>query len=265
MKNTSLDDLVFENRNKSYGAYMLRHLYEKHIVVSVFITASLFTTMLGGPMIIKAFMPEKAFDGPRMVTVETIEIPSIDPSLPPPPPLPQIEPPKISSLKFVPPEIKPDELVLTNEKIATQDELKDKTIADQTIKADTLTLNVSNTSENLNNAIGDSDDQGFMSVSRGAEFTGGDLAKFIKSKLIYPQMAKAAEIQGTVVVSYEVSPEGRVENVKVLKGLTSTCDAEAVRVVKSLDGLYKPGIQAGRPVKQTFKLPVKFNLDLVGY
>jgi protein TonB len=264
MENKSLDDLVFENRNKTYGAYLLRHLYGKHVYVSGFITAALFTTLLGGPMIIRAFMPASAVTIPEVVTVETIEIPSIDPSLPPPPPLPKIEPPKISSLKFIPPEIKPDIEVVTNEKIATQDELKDQAIADQTVKADSTSLNAT-ASDNTNDALGDGDDMGFMAVSRGAEFTGGDIRKFIQAKLVYPQIAKAAEIQGTVVISYEVSPSGKVENVKVLKGLTTACDEAAIKAVKAMDGMYKPGLQAGRPVKMTFKIPVKFNLDEVGY
>jgi periplasmic protein TonB len=264
MENTSLDDLVFENRNKSYGAYLLRHLYEKHVLVSVFITGSLFITLLGGPVIIKSFLPEEAVVMPKMVSVETIEIPSIDPNVKPPP-LPKIEPPKISTLKFVPPEIKPDELVNPNEKVATQDDLKDKAISTETVKVDSSSLNQTIANENLNNAIGDGDEEGFMAVSRDAQFTGGDLNKYLKKNMVYPPSAKAAEIQGSVVVSYEVSPEGKIVNVKVLKGLTSACDAEAIRVVKSLDGLYKPATQGGHAIKRTFKLPIKFNLDQVDY
>jgi periplasmic protein TonB len=260
MRNTSLDDLVFEHRNKAYGAYMLRHLYGKHIYVSVFITASLFATLLGGPMIVRAFLPEKAAEAPEMVTVETIEIPSIDPSLPPPPPLPQIEPPKISSLKFIPPEIKPDEQVVANEKSATQDELKDNVISDQTVKADSVSLNT-NINENKNDGLGDGEDLGFMSVQRGAEFTGGDLRKFLQSKLIYPQMARAAGIEGKVYLSFEVSPDAKIINVKVLKGLTQQCDAEAVKAIYAMEGLWRPGMQAGRPVKQTFKIDLKFKLE----
>jgi protein TonB len=260
MENTSLDDLVFENRNKSYGAYLLRHLYGKHVYVSVFITGALFTTLLGGPMIMKALLPDKAVEAPEMVTVETIEIPSIDPSLPPPPPLPVIEPPKISSLKFIPPEIKPDKEVVTNEKIATQDELKDQAISDQTVKADSTSLNVQ-VNDNANDGLGDGDDQGFMSVSRSAEFTGGDLRRFLQGKLIYPQMARAAGIEGKVYLSFEVSPDAKIVNVKVLKGLTQQCDAEAVKAIYAMEGLWKPGMQAGRPVKMTFKIDLKFKLE----
>jgi protein TonB len=265
MENTSLDDLVFENRNKSYGAYLLRHLYEKHVLVSVFITGSLFITLLGGPVLVKSFLPEEAVVMPKMVSVETIEIPSIDPTLPPPPPLPKVEPPKISTLKFVPLEIKPDDQVVTNEKVATQDELKDKAISTETVKVDSSSLNLTTASENLNDAIGDGNEEGFMSVSRDAQFTGDNLDKYLKKNLVYPASAKAAGIQGTVVVYFEISPEGKIENIKILKGLTTACDDEAKKTVTTLNGMFKPGLQAGRPVRVRKKLPLKFSLDDVDY
>ncbi len=94
------------------------------------------------------------------------------------------------------------------------------------------------------------------------EFPGGQeaLFKFISNQLKYPQEAKESEVQGRVYVSFVVEKDGSITDVKVLRGIGSGCDEEAVRVVKGMPN-WKPGTQAGKAVRVRYNLPIRYHLD----
>jgi len=93
-------------------------------------------------------------------------------------------------------------------------------------------------------------------------FPGGEAAmhKFLSERLRYPQQAKAAGISGTVYLSFVVERDGRITEIEVLRGGEAGLGEEAVRVV-NLMPFWNPGIQAGRPVKVKFTMPIKFVLQ----
>lgn len=102
----------------------------------------------------------------------------------------------------------------------------------------------------------------FAAVEEKPQFDGGDANKFSKwvSKHIeYPASAQENEIQGKVILSFDVNEEGAVENVVVLKGVDEALDAEAVRVVSSSPA-WTPGKQNGSPVKVNYTFPVNFTI-----
>lgn len=86
------------------------------------------------------------------------------------------------------------------------------------------------------------------------------LLNFLGNNIKYPQMAKEAGIEGTVVLSFIVGKKGEIEDVKVLKSLGGGCSAESVRVAKKMPN-WTPGKQRGKPVKVKYHLPVKFRLQ----
>ena len=86
-----------------------------------------------------------------------------------------------------------------------------------------------------------------------------EFAKWVDERLVYPESAKSAGIQGRVMVSFVVNADGKVTDVKVLKGADETLDAEAVRVVSQSPD-WTPGKQDGKPVPVTFTFPVNFVL-----
>jgi protein TonB len=94
------------------------------------------------------------------------------------------------------------------------------------------------------------------------QFPGGEeeLMKFLKNNITYPQMAKENGVQGTVYVTFEVSSKGKVINSKILRGIGSGCDEEALRVVKKMP-VWKPGKQNGKSVNVQYNLPIKFILQ----
>ena len=102
----------------------------------------------------------------------------------------------------------------------------------------------------------------FQLVEEKPSFNGGDaneFSKWVNSKLQYPEIAKENGVQGRVTLQFTVNPDGPVSNVKVLRGVDSSLDKEAVRVV-SMSPKWKPGKQRDRAVKVTYTFPVIFQL-----
>ncbi len=102
----------------------------------------------------------------------------------------------------------------------------------------------------------------FQLVEEKPQFNGGDaneFSKWVNSKLVYPEIAKENGVQGRVTLQFTVNPDGTVSNVKVLRGVDSSLDKEAVRVVSS-SPKWKPGKQRDRAVKVTYTFPVIFQL-----
>ena len=102
----------------------------------------------------------------------------------------------------------------------------------------------------------------FQLVEEKPPFQGGDaneFSKWVNAHLSYPEVAKENGVQGRVTLQFTVNPDGSVSNVKVLRGVDSSLDKEAVRVVSS-SPKWKPGKQRDRAVKVTYTFPVIFQL-----
>ena len=102
----------------------------------------------------------------------------------------------------------------------------------------------------------------FQLVEQKPSFNGGDaneFSKWVNSRLVYPDIAKENGVQGRVTLQFTVEADGRVTNVRVLRGVDESLDKEAVRVVSS-SPKWKPGKQRDRAVKVTYTFPVIFQL-----
>jgi periplasmic protein TonB len=104
------------------------------------------------------------------------------------------------------------------------------------------------------------DDKVFMVVENHPEFPGGFDAfkEYMRSNVKYPTQALEKGENGTVYVSMIVNQDGRISDAKVLRGVSQSLDAEALRVVSSMPP-WKPGIQNGKTVRVRFNLPIKFH------
>jgi len=93
------------------------------------------------------------------------------------------------------------------------------------------------------------------------EYPGGveALINYVAQNIKYPELAKKAGIQGKVMVEFVVRKDGKVDDIKVLKGIGTGCDEEAVRVVKGLS-TFKPGKNEGKTVNVKMVLPIAFKL-----
>jgi TonB family protein len=107
----------------------------------------------------------------------------------------------------------------------------------------------------------ESETEPFVVVEEMPAFPGGDpaLLKYIGENTIYPEISKAQNIQGRVIVRFCVTEKGGVSQISVLKGVSPELDAEAIRVVKTLP-VFNPGKQGGKPVPVWYMVPITFSL-----
>ena len=110
--------------------------------------------------------------------------------------------------------------------------------------------------------VEEKEDEIFVFVEEQAGFPGGEEArmKYLRDHIKYPEMAKESGIQGTVYLKFVVEKNGSISKVKVVRGIGGGCDAEAVKVLKSMPK-WKPAKQRGRPVRVWFNMPIKFTLQ----
>jgi periplasmic protein TonB len=127
----TLDDIVFEDRNKVYGAYILRKKYDDSVVRALILAGTVFTLAVTSPLIWSLVKPSGIDEKPTEVVVDLAKLPPPPPSnpkLPPPPPMPSAPPPPaVKTIKFTPPEVAPDEEVI--EEPPKLDEIKKAAIS----------------------------------------------------------------------------------------------------------------------------------------
>ncbi|WP_229755313.1 energy transducer TonB [Hymenobacter cavernae] len=269
----SLDDIVFEGRNKAYGAYVLRRLYGKNVTRALLISTALFFIGVSFPLIARMLAPEeKIVEKPKNLKVnELMQPPPLDPATPPPPPppppppsAPPPPPPVVSTIKFTPPVVKRDEEVRREEKVPDQDELEGKQIATETVKGNTDAppppdlngLEGGTGSEPVKEVV---ENKVYTYVEQMPVFPGGNdaLLAAIQKNTKYPPLALRNQVEGKVFITFVVGPDGAVSGVTVQKGIGSGCDEAAVAAVKTLPR-FTPGKQNGRAVSVSFTVPVTF-------
>ena len=102
----------------------------------------------------------------------------------------------------------------------------------------------------------------FEFVEQMPDFPGGEdaLAAYLSKNIKYPKQANENGVQGRVVLNFVVNEDGDISDIKVVRGIGSGCDQEAMRVVNSMPK-WKPGKQNGKAVKVSFSLPISFELE----
>ena len=253
-------ELIFENRNQAYGAYELRRMYAKNAFVAAIISLFIFVFSIGAPVIIR-MISSKLDENSKVKIVEEntlLEPPPIDKTEPPPPPV-EPPPPLKETIKFTPPVIVKDEEV-QEEPPPTQETLKEVDAGVKTQAGDTGGVDLSLLEGNK--VIDEPAKQEiFTIVEQMPVFPGGEgeLMKYLQKNIKNPAMAKENGITGTVYCQFVIDVEGKVTDVKVVRGVPGL-DGEATRVIKSMPP-WKPGKQTGKAVPVQFTLPIKFTLN----
>lgn len=262
----SLNDLVFEGRNKAYGAYVLRRLYNKHVTRALLIAIAVFALLVSFPLIARIFRDDTVIDDDKMLKENVLmDAPPLDQTKPPPPPpppeAPPPPPPKLSTIKFTPPVVKKDEEVPKQEEIPDQKELEDKVVAAKTVEGNTTDPNDLKGLEGEGNKVVEEvvEQKVYQYVEQMPVFPGGQeaLLQYIAKNIKYPPLALRNQVEGKVFIAFVVGPEGQVTDVKVQKGIGAGCDEEASRVIKNLPK-FAPGKQNGRAVSVSYTVPVTF-------
>jgi periplasmic protein TonB len=259
-------DLVFEDRNKEYGAYELRRGYNKRIMKALIITASVALLALLGSILASELKSSDDEDKllKREVTIQDIKQQEEEPEPPPPPPPKPPDPPKIEMEKFTPPEIVKDEEV--QEPPPAQEELKEAKIdvvSQEGIKDEGIAtpVVVDEGKGVVEEKKEEDENKVFEKVEIEASFKGGEAAwrKYLERTLNAntPVDNGAPEGTYTVWVQFIVDKEGIISDVKALSSHGFGMEEEAVKVIKK-GPAWVPAIQNGRPVKAYRKQPITF-------
>lgn len=261
-------DLVFEGRNKDYGAYELRKTYNRRITRALIITASIALLALLGSILASA-MKETADKTVKIqeVTIQDIKQEEAPPPPPPPPPPPKQEPPKVEMKQFTPPVIKKDEEV--EKPPPPQEELKEAKIDvvnQEGIKDDMIATPVEIDQGKQIVEVKKEEDENkiFDKVEIEASFPGGD-AKWRQylERNAQGQVATdngAPEGTYTTVVQFVVDKEGNISDVRALTNHGYGMEQEAMRVIKK-GPKWIPAVQNGRQVKAFRKQPITFQVQ----
>jgi len=256
-------DVVFTDRNKAYGAYELRKKSGFNTTKALIIGVAAFVFAISLPTIINiiaGFIPKKE-DKVKIVPVVLQPPPPVNKQKPPPPP-PEPPKPKIDQVKFPPPVVKPDNEV--KEQPPTVKELEVADPGQKTQKGDPNADIVINTpvGNGDEKAVTEDENKIFTAVEQEPTPNGGigKFYKYLGDNIRYPAVAKENNIQGKVFLTFVVEKDGSITDVKVLRGIGSGCDEEAVRVLRNAPK-WKPGIQNGRPVRVQYQVPVSFALQ----
>ena len=262
-------DIIFDGKNKDYGAYELRKTYNRRITRALIITGSVALLALLSS-ILSSTMKEKADKKLKMneMTIQDVkqeEKKEIPP--PPPPPPPKQEPPKVEMKQFTPPVIKKDEEV--EKPPPPQEELKEakidvvsqEGIKDEGIAAPT---DIDQGKQIVEVKKEDDENKIFDKVEIEASFPGGDSKwRQYLERNANGQVATdngAPEGTYTTVVQFVVDKEGNISDVRALTNHGYGMEEEAIRVIKK-GPKWSPAVQNGRQVKAYRKQPITFRVE----
>jgi periplasmic protein TonB len=251
------DDIIFESRNRDYGAYQLRKKYNRVVLAGILIS-----TFIGCAAVIIPSLKSKKGDfviagGGRFVQVEMENLPPPEELIyTPPPPAPPEKTSVEEIVKYVAPEIVDSVPPIDQKPATTDDILAQGPVTDQEV--------ISNGTGNELIAGDGSSQEGdaLFLVEVMPTFHGGGLDKFrewVNKRTNYPQAAIDAKIRGTVFLTFIVERDGSVSSVTVLKGVHPLLDNEAVKVI-SESPKWAPGLQRGQPVRVRYQIPLSFML-----
>lgn len=253
------NELVFEDKNKQYGAYQLRKNHNRNVALALLITGASFAFVVSLPAIID-WIKNNTEEVVAPVDITSLDLtppPPLDETEPPPPPPPP--PPVMETVKFTPPVVTDEEVVDDPPPVQTEETPQISTVTQEGTGNEDIII-----PESTGNGVVEAVVEAPLAiVEQMPTFPGGELEmmKYIQKNVQYPQVEKEAGISGTCYVTFVVEKDGSITDVKVLRGVSGGpgCDREAIRVVKSMPA-WKPGKQNGREVRVQFNLPIKFTL-----
>lgn len=264
----SLDDIVFDGRNQTYGAYLLRHLYRRHVTRALGIALTLLALLVGGqalarlirgPEVVVPFVPT-GIGNPEVTPM------IVDPVVIPPPPVAATQPKTVAvnSTKF-------DNIKIVHNSVVTEEIPEQEALASTHVAAVTIKGGIDEGSlKELESTVGPNtvtsetvSDKPYLSVEQMPELPGGGgtaaIVAAIQRAAHYPALALANGVEGKVFASFVVNAQGEVTDLKIVKGLGSGLDEETLRAIAKLPK-FIPGKQNGRAVSVQYTVPISFKI-----
>lgn len=266
----TLDDMVFEGRNKAYGAFILRRLYHQHLARASASAIVLSLLLVSAPLLIKQLFP------PMVKAAELTVLP--------PPVIELVAPPIFESKKEVAPPARVETVVRPPAEVIPTKIVKDELVKPELVKPTITEVGpidnidgdtgpaTTGPATGATTGAGGTTDSGntkapappapFVTAEVMPQFVGGNeaLVRYMQKNLRYPPLALRNNVEGKVYISFTVQASGAIADVQVLKGLGYGTDEEATRVVKDMPA-WTPGQQNKRSVAVRYTLPITFRYE----
>ena len=262
-------DIIFADRNRAYGAYLLRRQYPEHLRKALLYALFLVTSALVLPILLRAANALGPLESPTDIVAEISKKPVIEA---PPPTPPVIDPPLAVTRPtnaLVPPVVRRDDeadekpKMGVDELLASNAEIGKETKAGNMDAAPAMLDNPSELKvvEEPKAPVAEKTYEMF-DIQKPPSFPGGEaeLLKFLAENIKYPPLARENNIQGVVALTFVVNKNGSVSDVAIVKDIGGGCGKEAMRVAGSMPK-WSPGEANGHPVKVRYTLPVRFRLE----
>lgn len=252
---SDFDDLVFEHRNREYGAYDLRKRYNRAllagtIVASLVVILSVIIPFISRPSSERVVTGGDGFYQVRMENLQPPEEIIYIPPSPPPPVAVKMQ----ETVEYVPPVVV-DSVNPMEQTMVTTDEVL------ASAEGEIIDASGSGFGDNLlSGGEGSGSDEPLFIVETMPTFKGGGLTEFrnwVFKRTRYPEEAIINKIRGTVFLTFIVEKDGSVSNVTVVKGAHPLLDEEAVKAISD-SPKWAPGLQRGLPVRVRFQIPLDF-------
>ncbi|WP_081867694.1 energy transducer TonB [Hymenobacter sp. IS2118] len=269
----SLDDIVFDGRNRHYGAYQLRAAYQRHVSRALVIATAVLALLLAFPLVAQ-LLKDKT---PAVTTTifgghELMPPPLMPDVVTPPEPAaakPPVQPPRPSTVKDIVPVVVKEKDAPAESEVPDRDKLLTNASGLMTSKGDS-SASPDATPPDLGPLTGAGPAGGtvkertYVSVEQMPELPGGGgtaaIVMAIQRAVKYPSLALRNGVEGKVFVSFVVNQKGEVVDVAMVKGLGYGLDEETMRAIKALPR-FIPGKQNGREVSVSFTVPVTYKIQ----
>jgi len=255
-------ELVFDDRNKAYGAYDLRQRYAGNMVKAMSITFLSIGLLCGASIILKSKPVAVDHLRPDEV-IHVIKLTDVKPPITPPKPIEPVKPPAaVKTTAFVPLVVTPDN------KVVIEVKMPEKTSAIGPVTIDAKPGGP-NTPIDVTPGTGTTPAPAVPTVDNSIHNTfdlqsmpepiGGEKAwsKFLSRNLRFPEEAQSAGASGRVIVGFVIEKDGSLSNITIERPAGNGFDEEAMRVLKMAKA-WKPGMQNGQPVRVKFVIPINF-------
>ena len=252
-KPETLEDIIFEGRNKSYGAFDLNQKRGKYLIISFLVSFIGLSTAVAVPFI-NSFKNKAPVAPPeKSIPVILIGMENPTPEIPLPPPPPEMPEQMQKAIAYRVPEVV--------EEVQDPENGFDFSAIESVTENAPIDLVIEPIVE-VTRVIDEPEEEIFFNPQEKASFMGGNeetFLKWVQMNLVYPAAAADANIEGKVFIEFCVNSKGEVVDIKVVRKLHPDIDNETVRVIDS-SPRWAPAKQGGNPVKQRFTIPIVFDL-----
>lgn len=250
-----MDEIIFEKRNKMYGAYILRKMYNKQLNKALLLAVAILAAGLAYPLVDSYNSKDGIRLGADTVEVDLLDLPKLKDEVKPEiPDAPEAKPE--TRVRFVAPDVTSEEVI---------DDGALPFMEDINLTSANVPVDVNPEKPDVKPPVIIEDPEKappVLIVEEMPFYPGGDTErqKFLADNIQYPQQATEMGIQGIVYLQFVVDSKGNITDVKILRGIGGGCEEEASRVIKMMPQ-WHPGRQNGKSVRVLYTMPVSFKLQ----